>query len=346
MPRRLGIRPPAAAVLADYDEPALQAGQVRVRTELASTKHGTNLAIFTGPNNVDAHFDPQRHLFVPHDPAPAGEPTLRQTLNAMGAGTVTELAGDVTTWQVGDWVFGPMDIRETNVCAADGLWALGDLDPALALCVEPAYVALFSVRESLVRFGDSVAVVGLGAIGLLALRMARLSGAARLIGVDLLENRRALARTFGADEVLDPSATDVGEAVHELTGGTGVDVALEVSGSYRALQDAIRCTRVRGTVCLTGFYQGPARDVWFGREAHHNCLNLVIPHGCGWANHPRDYPMWDTARGFAVLIEMMRAGKLTAPGLISPIVTLDEAPQVWEWIAADPGRVVKFGVRF
>ena len=46
------------------------------------------------------------------------------------------------------------------------------------------------------------------------------------------------------------------------------------------------------------------------------------------------------------LVSLMRQGKLTAPGIIRPIVALDEAPQVWEWIARAPEKVIKFAVRF
>lgn len=345
MPRRLMATAPFRVEVLSYEEPALEPHQVRVRTELASAKHGTNVGLFEGANFQGQTFDPEWHLFRPQEQTPATR-YPRSLYGTMGVGTVVEVGEAVTRWQVGDRVFGEMDIAESNVCQDDRLWPLGDIQPEQALLLEPAYVAFHSVRESGVRFGDSVAVIGLGAIGLLAVRMARLSGAENVFAIDPLRNRRQCALDLGADEAFDPTAVDVGLRVHELTGGQGVDVAIEAAGKYQALQDAIRCARVGGTVCMTGFYQGEAHSVWLGREAHHNRLTFIVPHGCGWANLPRDYPRWTQERANAALVNLMRKGILTAPGIVQPIVSLEEAPAVWRWIAEQPDRVIKFAVRF
>jgi threonine dehydrogenase-like Zn-dependent dehydrogenase len=248
--------------------------------------------------------------------------------------------------KIGDRVFGFMDVRETNICREDRLWALGDLDPRLALCVEPAYVAFHCIRESNVRFGETVAVIGLGAIGLLAVRMALAGGAETVFAVDLLPGRRQLAAEWGAHHVLDPKAGDVAAEIHRLIGGPGVDVAIESSGAYPALQTAIRATRMGGTVCSAGFYQGESKGLWLGREWHHNRLTMIVPHGCGWGHWPRDYPLWDEQRAYDCIVSLMRQGRLTAPGLIHPVVSLAEGPEVFRLIENEPDRVIKFAVRF
>jgi threonine dehydrogenase-like Zn-dependent dehydrogenase len=239
-----------------------------------------------------------------------------------------------------------MDVRETNICQEDRLWALGGIDPYLSLCVEPAYVSFHCVRESNLRYGDSVAVIGLGALGLLALRMAVQSGAERICAVDVLPGRRAWAAAHGANHVLDPQAVDVALEIHRLTGGKGVDVAIELAGAYPALNTAIRSVRVGGTVCSSGFYQGEAHGLWLGREWHHNRLTMVVPHGCGWGHPPRDYPRWDEQRAYACIVSMMRQGKLSAPGLIDPVVSLEEGPAVFRRIREKPDTVRKYAVRF
>jgi threonine dehydrogenase-like Zn-dependent dehydrogenase len=239
-----------------------------------------------------------------------------------------------------------MDVRETNVCRAGRVWALGEIDPLLALCIEPAYVAFHAVRESQVRFGDSVVVVGLGVLGLLAVRMAVLSGAETVIAVDMLPNRRSLACQLGADHAFDPREGDVARRVHEVNGGAGVDVAIELAGVYPALQTAIRSVRVGGTICSAGFYQGEANDIWLGREWHHNRLTMIVPHGCGWGHPPRDYPRWDEQRAYDALASLMHKGKLTAPGLITPVVSLAEGPEIFQRIQQAPDQVIKYAVQF
>jgi threonine dehydrogenase-like Zn-dependent dehydrogenase len=350
MPRRLAITAPHVVEVLDYEDPPLKANQVLVRTEIASGKHGTTMAMFDALNFRGQRFDQEMRVFVKATPGDesvrvAGPHTPRRTGTA-GVGVVTDVGLEVEQWKVGDRVFGPMDVRETNVCEQDRLWNAGGIDPELALCIEPAYVSFHCIRESNVRFGDTVAIMGLGAIGLLALRMARQAGAERVFAVDLLSNRRGWAAQHGADHALDPADGDAAVRIHELTNGRGVDVAIETAGAYAALHTAIRSTRVCGTVCSAGFYQGEANGLWLGREWHHNRLNIVVPQGCGWGHVPRDYPGWDEKRAYDTIVSMMRQGHLSAPGLVQPIVSLDEGPEVFRMIEQEPKRVIKFAVRF
>ena len=345
MPRRLAITGPYQVEIQEYEEPPLGAGQVRVGTELASGKHGTTFGMFDGRTFEGQRFDREMRLFVPEEQR-SEQTTVPHNSGTTGVGVVTEVGPEVTRWRVGDRVFGLMDVRETNVCHPDRLWALGEIDPLLALCVEPAYVAFHCVRESQVRYGETVAVVGLGALGLLALRMAIQGGAEAVYAVDALPRRRAWAAEHGADMALDPAACDPAIEIHRATGGKGVDVAIELAGAYPALNTAVRCVRVGGTVCSAGFYQGEAHGLWLGREWHHNRLSIVVPHGCGWGHPPRDYPRWDERRAYDCIVSMMCKGKLTAPGLIQPVVRLEEGPEVFRQIREEPDRVIKYAVRF
>jgi threonine dehydrogenase-like Zn-dependent dehydrogenase len=353
MPRRLAIVGPYQVEVLEYQDPPLQAQEVLVQTELASGKHGTTFGMFDGRTFKGQRFLQDWRLFVDAEQAPEPEPdpaepkprTLGKT-GTTGVGTVVEVGPEGTRWRAGDRVFGFMDVRETNVCHEDRLWALGDVDPLLALCVEPAYVAFHCVRESQVRYGDSVAVIGLGALGLLAVRMAVQGGAEAVYAVDVLPGRREWAARNGADHAFDPAEVDAAYEIHRLTGGAGVDVAIELSGAYPALNTAIRATRLGGTVCSAGFYQGEAHGLWLGREWHHNRLSIVVPHGCGWGHPPRDYPRWDEGRAYDTIVSMMRQGKLTAPGLIQPVVPIEEGPEVFRLIREQPDAVIKYAVRF
>lgn len=348
MPKRLAFVAPYEAAILDYEETPLQAGQVRIKTEIASGKHGTTTGMFDGRSFQGQDFDQSMRLFVDAPQSTPRVPTRDAPWNmgTTGVGTVVEVGPDVTRWKVGDRVFGLMDVRETNVCRAERIWALGAVDPLVALCIEPAYVAFHAVRESQVRFGDSVVVVGLGVLGLLAVRMAVLSGAESVYAVDMLPLRRAKALELGADSAFDPSDGDVAAKIHQENGGPGVDVAIELAGVYPALQTAIRCARVGGTVCSAGFYQGESKGIWLGREWHHNRLTMLVPHGCGWGHPPRDYPRWDDQRAYDALASLMIKGKLTAQGLITPVVSLEEGPEVFHLIQQDPGKVIKYAVRF
>src|SRR3954468_20715981 len=104
-----------------------------------------------------------------------------------------------------------------------------------------------------VRPGDSVAVLGLGPVGLSAVKTALVAGAAHVVAVDSVEARLDVARQFGATAVhlTEQSPRD---EVRRLTEGRGVDVAIEAVGDPRALESAIRLTSKAGVVSVIGVY--------------------------------------------------------------------------------------------
>lgn len=349
MPRRLAAIGRYEASVLEYEDRPIGSDEVLVRTEIASGKHGTSFAMFDNRSYAGKRFDPERHLFVADERAPnerLPSPEHPWSTGTSGLGLVDSIGASVTRVKPGDRVFGPMDIRETNICHQSNLWHLGDLDPLVALCIEPAYVSIHCVRESNLRFGDRVAVIGLGALGLLAVGIAHAAGAESLIAVDMLPKRRALAQEYGADHTIDPGDGDAALAVRELTGGAGVDIAIELSGAYAGLSTAITSTRVGGLVCSAGFYQGEAQDLFLGREWHHNRLTMIVPHGCGWGNEPRGYPYWNTQRAFDAIVSMMKQGRLKANGLVNRVYALGEANTVYQDIMADPNAITKFAVDF
>jgi S-(hydroxymethyl)mycothiol dehydrogenase len=103
-----------------------------------------------------------------------------------------------------------------------------------------------------VRPGDSVAVIGLGGIGLAALQGARIAGAARLIAVDIVAAKLESARAFGATDVIDASLGDVVGTVRALTGGDGVDLALEATGVPSVVPQAVAMLARGGTAVGIG----------------------------------------------------------------------------------------------
>jgi threonine dehydrogenase-like Zn-dependent dehydrogenase len=348
MPRRLAITGSYNAEFLAYEDAPLQDDQVLVRTELASGKHGTITAMFDYRVFSGQRFDPDMRLFIDQgdNTRNYAAPDTPQNVGTTGVGVVVEVGARVTRFRPGDRVFGLMDVRETNICHQDFVWPLGAIDPYLALCIEPSYVAFHCVRESQVRYGESVVVVGLGALGLLAVIMARQSGAENVIAIDLLAARRRMAETYGADYTFDPRAGDAALEVHRALGGQGADIAIELSGAYPALQTAIRSVRVGGTVCSAGFYQGEAQGVWLGREWHHNRLTMIVPHGCGWGHPPRDYPRWDRKRAYDCLANMMRTGRLTAPGLVNMTLPFEDGVHVFQIIRDRPDEVIKYAISF
>ncbi|MFE6775072.1 2,3-butanediol dehydrogenase [Streptomyces sp. NPDC057702] len=131
-----------------------------------------------------------------------------------------------------------------------------------AALFEPASVALHALRRA-EPLRSTVAIVGLGPIGLLAVRLAAQRGVDRIIAVDVASDRRELAARMGATDLVDAGGgADAGALVRELTEGEGVDVALEVVGSQAALDTCLAATRRGGRVVLVGLAQEVRLDAF------------------------------------------------------------------------------------
>jgi len=130
----------------------------------------------------------------------------------------------------------------------------GMSDAAGAL-LEPLGVALHAMDLGHVHTGGTVAIVGCGPIGLLAIQLARTAGVTTVVAVEPLPHRLQAARHFGADVVLAPGEVRAGDRDHAMVGG--VDVAVELAGTDDAVAIAMLAARPGGRVVLAGI---PAED--------------------------------------------------------------------------------------
>lgn len=127
--------------------------------------------------------------------------------------------------------------------------------PAVAAVAEPFAVALHALLQSPLQPGDSVAVIGMGPIGLALVQLANGTGAGRVYASGHRKARRALAHDCGADVVIDPRETDLLERIRSETNG-GVDVAFDVTGRESGYNDAVKSTRPNGHTTLVGVFEG------------------------------------------------------------------------------------------
>jgi threonine dehydrogenase-like Zn-dependent dehydrogenase len=350
MPRRIVTTDGKSFRSAEYELAQLGAGDIRVKTEFAAPKHGTEQHSLGGSAFDRKVWDKELRMFLPKpesDEPPAPSAPTERGIGNMVVGTVSEVGPEVTRWRVGDRVFGYGQIREV-VQGAEGAWyPLGDLTPEDAVCVDPAHVAFVAVRDGNVRIGDSVAVYGLGAIGLLAVQIARAGGARKVFAVDPLAIRREYALAHGADAAFDPTTEDAALQIKLATDKAGADVSIETSGNGRALHDAIRCIRQCGTVVHVPWGPKDATPLRLDEEFHLNRPTLVGSQAwSGWGNPDRDYPLWTWDRAYSATIELFRAGLITGRGLVTPVADFDDAPGVLAEAFARPETAIKSGVRF
>ena len=175
-------------------------------------------------------------------------------------------AGTAHGWKsLGGWRFGnTIDGCQAEYVlvpdAMNNLAAVPDelSDEQVLMCPDIMSTGLSGAERANIRIGDTVAVFAQGPIGLCATAGAKLSGATTVIGVDRLANRLEIARQMGADHVIDSSRTDPVEEIMRLTGGRGVDVAIEALGTQATFEACLRVLRPGGTLSSLGAYFGPS----------------------------------------------------------------------------------------
>jgi threonine dehydrogenase-like Zn-dependent dehydrogenase len=129
-------------------------------------------------------------------------------------------------------------------------------DEQVLMCPDIMSTGFSGAERGGVRIGDCVAVFAQGPIGLCATAGARLMGATRIIAVESIPERQAVARRLGADEIVDFSQVDPVEEIMRLTEGRGVDVAIEALGRQETFAAALRVLRPGGTLSSLGVYSG------------------------------------------------------------------------------------------
>lgn len=125
-----------------------------------------------------------------------------------------------------------------------------------AAMMEPCGVAVHGLSKGIIS-GRKVAIFGCGPIGLFAVQGAVAYGAARVYAVDISENRLKMAKSFGATKVFQAGKDPLEKIILEETGGIGVDMVLEISGSQQAYDQGLKILRKGGTFVIIGVAAKP-----------------------------------------------------------------------------------------
>ncbi len=183
-----------------------------------------------------------------------------------------------------------------------------------AAMVEPVSVAVHAVNLTPITLGDTALVVGAGMIGLLTVQALRAAGCGKIISTDLADDRLASAKKMGADVTLNPESTNIVEAVLDMTGGTGVDIAMEAVGAEVTVATAIDSVRKGGSVTLIG---NITPKIGFGLQSVVT-REIALQGSCASSN---DYP---------ACLEMMGRGAMRTADLISATHPLEDGPAMFD----------------
>jgi predicted dehydrogenase/threonine dehydrogenase-like Zn-dependent dehydrogenase len=212
-----------------------------------------------------------------------------------------------------------------------------------------AAIALHGVRQAEVQLGDTVAVVGLGLLGLMSVQMLAASGA-RVFGFDLNDSRMALARSLGAEQALSPSAPGLSLAVSGFTNGHGFDrvIVAAADSSNRAIEFAAEVARDRGRVVLLGLVGMELnRKLFYDKELE---LRMSRSYGPGrydpsyeedGVDYPLPYVRWTEQRNLAAVMNLMATGKLALDPLLTHRMPFDRAPEAYDMLVGpEAGSII------
>jgi 2-desacetyl-2-hydroxyethyl bacteriochlorophyllide A dehydrogenase len=330
--RVVRIVEPGRADLAATDPLVPGPGQVRLRTLYSGISAGTELTTYSGSNPyLHRRWEPGPRLFL--------EGAASLTYPVVGAGyeevgEVVELGPAAQGVGVGDVVWGIWGHRSDGVLpaasAARQLLPAGT-DPIVGVFARAGAVALNAVIEADLHVGETVAIFGQGVIGMLATRLAALNGA-RVVAVDVRHSRLRASERFGAAHTVAATDRSAAEAVRELTSGRGADACIDLSGSYEAVQEAIRTCCYGGRVVAAGFYQGEGGALRLGEEFHHNRIELVSSQISGPPT--RHSHRWSPERLHEGFMGLVIDGRVDPRPLISHILPPSRVAEAYAMIAA------------
>jgi S-(hydroxymethyl)glutathione dehydrogenase/alcohol dehydrogenase len=302
----------------EVEVPALGYGQVLVQVK-ASRICGSQLGEIEGVKGPDKH--------LPH------------LLGHEGGGVVLEVGPEVSHVQPGDHVvlhwrpgagiqapaakyrLGSRTINAGNITTFQNLTVVSenrltriapDVDFEVAALLADTLTTGFGAvtRNAHVQIGESVAVVGVGGIGLGTVLGAHLAGAYPIVAADINPDKLAKARAYGATHTIDTRTEPLGEAIRKITGGH-VDVGFDVTGQPLVMEQVWRATGPKGRVVLVGVM---AHDKQFSFNTLPLHFGKVLTGSEGGASQPHiDIPRY---------LRMMQAGRFDPRGMVSHRCTL------------------------
>jgi threonine dehydrogenase-like Zn-dependent dehydrogenase len=205
-------------------------------------------------------------------------------------------------------------------------------DEQCLLLADIASTGISAAETADVQIGDTVAVFAQGPIGLCATAGARLRGAGLVIGIDAIEKRLTLSRAMGADEVVDFTQQDPVAAIRRLTGGRGVDVAIEALGTQQTFESCLRVLKPGGVLSSLGVYSGKLElplDAFAAGLGDHRVVTTLCPGG---------------KERMRRLLNVVASGRADLRPLVTHRFTLDRIEEAYDLFGHQRDGVLKVAI--
>jgi threonine dehydrogenase-like Zn-dependent dehydrogenase len=199
---------------------------------------------------------------------------------------------------------------------------------------EPLACLVNAARRTPVELADTVAIIGLGYMGLGLLQLLRLRGAARIVAIDVREESLQHARQYGATEVYTPDTVPADLRLTEFAewrSDAGAHVVLEASGTAAGLALAGELVKAHGTLSILGYHQGPPREVDVGMW-NWKAIDVVNA-------HVRRFD--DLMESMRIGLELERVGLIDTGALVTHRFALDAVDAAYQALIDKPAGFIK-----
>lgn len=308
--------------------------EVIVKMAFTTISQGTERANITG--NLDVH------AFMPR----ASEtPVFPRYGGYSNSGVVFKVGDNVKEFKPGDLVAGWWGLHK-SYCEfpAENIIKIDESIPLDIASI--AHIACFpmgAIRKTHLEAGESAIVMGLGILGMLAVKELRVAGAVPVIAVDPIKSRRIQALENGADYALDPNDPDFVSKAKSIT-GKGAAIAIEVTGNGQALDQVLDVMAPKGRVALLGCTRNKDFTIDYYRKVHGPGVSLI---GAHTAARPKidSYPgFWTVRDEIAGILRLEKYGRLDLGKIISEVHSPEEAPQVYRRMLSE--KEFPVGIQF
>ena len=294
--------------------------EILVKICVSSISSGTERANLTGDENVSYNSPAQKAVF----PRRGGYSS---------AGIVEKVGEGVTKFKVGDRVAlwwsthnEYITISENKACHID------DISFEEAALFHIATFPMAAIRKCRLEIGESAIVMGMGMLGVIAVKLLKAAGAVPVIAVDPDPQKREKAISCCADFAFDPYDKDFAEKVREITDG-GANVGIEVTGIGAGLDGILDCMARFGRVALLGCTRNSDFTIDYYRKVHGPGITLVGAHTMARPDRESHGGWWSQVDDMNALKKLTQMGRIKLSEIIDEVHSPDEANEVYTRLA-------------
>ncbi len=314
---------PNVAELIEEPINELDSNEIMVKLCVSSISSGTERANLMGSKTVSWK-EPE-----------AKEAVFPRRVGYSSSGIVEQIGKDVTRFKVGDRVatwWGKH--RQYLVISENNAANINDISFEDAALFHIATFPLAAIRKCRLEIGESAIVMGMGILGIIALQLLKVAGAAPIIAVDPDAKKREKALECGADFAFDPYDENFAANVKSVTNG-GAKVGIEVTGIGAGLNGILDCMALKGRVALLGCTRNSDFSVDYYHKVHGPGITLVGAHTAARPDFESSNGWWTQQDDIDTLKKLTELGRLKLSDIIDETYSPEDANAVYNRLVTD-----------